>query len=135
MVSRRIENQSFNPVSPFIQLKENDRQDAQDTESVEQYANNLRSGKNLDAPTRSFFEPRLGFDLSDVKIHNEADAVKSAQSINALAYTAGQSPSYLIKISFRRNQPWKKLLAHELTHVAQQQKGQPTAKTIQETGR
>ena len=125
-------NQSFfKPVSPFIQRKENDRRDAQDTESVEQYVNNPRSGKNLDAPTRSFFEPRLGFDLSDVKIHNDADAVKSAQSINALAYTTGNH------IVFNQNQfspetsQGKKLLAHELTHVAQQQKNQPAAKTIQ----
>lgn len=33
----------------------------------------------------------MGYDFSDVKIHTGADAAKSAQSINALAYTTGNN--------------------------------------------
>jgi hypothetical protein len=50
-------------------------------------------------------------------------AAKSAQSINALAYTSGNN------IVFNKDQfnpgtePGKKLLAHELTHVVQQSNG------------
>src|SRR5262249_51142380 len=62
-------------------------------------------------------------DFSDVKIHTDHAASKSAQSINALAYTTGNN------IVFNQNQfspeseSGKKLLAHELTHVVQQQSG------------
>jgi hypothetical protein len=58
--------------------------------------------------------------LAEVKIHTDADAAKSAQSINALAYTTGNN------IVFNRGQydpgtdNGKRLLSHELTHVIQQ---------------
>ena len=85
------------------------------------YINSLSSkGAPLPESTRNFFEPRFGYDFSDVKIHNDTDAAKSSQSINALAYTVGNN------IVFNQNQfspegdSGKKLLAHELTHVVQQ---------------
>ena len=78
------------------------------------------SGQPLPAQARSFFEPRFGRDFSSVKIHSNSLAAKSADSINALAYTSGNN------IAFNHNQfapdteTGKKLLAHELTHVVQQ---------------
>lgn len=77
-------------------------------------------GQTLDSGIRKFFEPRFGHDFSNVKIHSDSSAVKSAQRINALAYTTGDN------IVFNQNQfspgtdSGKKLLAHELTHVVQQ---------------
>lgn len=78
------------------------------------------SGQPLPAQARSFFEPRFGRDFGNVKIHTNSLAAKSADSINALAYTSGNN------IAFNQNQfspdteKGKKLLAHELTHVVQQ---------------
>ncbi|MGH7841787.1 MAG: eCIS core domain-containing protein, partial [Candidatus Binataceae bacterium] len=81
----------------------------------------LRSpGQPLDQPTRAFFEPRFGRDFCQVRIHASSDAESSAQSVNALAYTAG------LDIVFARGHyspdtvHGRKLLAHELTHVIQQ---------------
>ena len=77
-------------------------------------------GKPLEKNTRSFMESRMGMDFSNVKIHTGSVAAKSAQSINALAYTSGNS------IVFNEGQyspgtdSGKRLLAHELTHVIQQ---------------
>lgn len=77
-------------------------------------------GQTLDAGSRKFFETRFGYNFSDVKIHTNAKAAQSAQDINALAYTTGNN------IVFNQNQfspdttSGKKLLAHELTHVVQQ---------------
>ena len=89
--------------------------------SVEKYVSRLHaSGKKLDKSTKNFFEPRIGYDLSDVKVHTDSEAAKSAESVNALAYTFGDH------IVFNQNQfnpesdKGKKLLAHELTHVMQQ---------------
>src|SRR5260370_36926482 len=46
-------------------------------------------GQPLDSATRNFMEPRFGKDFSDVRIHTGAEAVHSARSIDAFAYTAG----------------------------------------------
>src|SRR5690606_29507469 len=78
------------------------------------------SGSKLDTATRSFMEGKFGYDFSNVKIHDSTLAAKSAYSINAHAYTSGNS------IVFNKGQynpstnNGKKLLAHELTHVVQQ---------------
>lgn len=43
-------------------------------------------------------ESRFGYDFSDVRIHTNENAARSASSINALAYTAGK------EIVFGKNQ-------------------------------
>ena len=48
-------------------------------------------GSPLESHSRSFMESRFGYDFSNVKIHTDSVATKSAQSINALAYTAGNN--------------------------------------------
>ena len=51
----------------------------------------LRStGQPLDAQTRAFMEPRIGHDLSAVRIHTGPRADQSAQAVHALAYTVGK---------------------------------------------
>jgi hypothetical protein len=79
-----------------------------------------RGGNSLDHGTQSFMENKLGYDFSNVRIHDNVVAAKSADAINALAYTSGNN------IVFNQGQyspdtnSGKKLLAHELTHVVQQ---------------
>jgi hypothetical protein len=88
------------------------------------YINSLSSkGSPLPDSSRSFFEPRFGPDFSGVKIHNDADAAKSSQSVNALAYTVGNNIVFNQNQFSPDNDGGKKLLAHELTHVAQQTSG------------
>ncbi len=104
----------------MAQRKETNNDVTAASTQTEDYINTLSGGKPLSKNERSFFEPRMGYDFSDVKIHTDTDATKSARSINALAYTTGNS------IVFNENQfspetePGKKILAHELTHVVQQ---------------
>src|SRR6266567_1104736 len=83
--------------------------------------NVLRSpGQPLAPATRAFMEAGFGQDLSHVRIHTDSKAAESAHHINALAYTAGND------IVFGKGQyapgtsEGKRLIAHELTHVAQQ---------------
>lgn len=77
-------------------------------------------GQPLSKEVKSFFKPRFGCDFSNVKVHSDTVAAKSAQAINAIAYTSGSN------IVFNNDQfspdtdSGKKLLAHELTHVLQQ---------------
>jgi uncharacterized protein DUF4157 len=84
----------------------------------------LRSpGQPLDGDTRSFFEPRFGHDLSRVRVHTDARAADSAQSVRARAFTVGTN------IVFNRGEfspataDGRQLLAHEFAHVLQQGAG------------
>lgn len=84
----------------------------------------LRSGgQPLDAAARSFFEPRFGRDLSRVRVHSDAKATASAQSVNALAYTVGSDIVFGSGQYDSGSQAGRRLLAHELAHVVQQDFG------------
>jgi pyrrolidone-carboxylate peptidase len=80
-------------------------------------------GAPLDDDTRSSMENRFGYDFSQVRIHTDTVAAKSAQAINAHAYTTGNH----VVFNEGRYQPGtqngQSLLAHELTHVVQQSAG------------
>lgn len=82
-------------------------------------------GQPLDTQTRAFMEPRFGHDFSQVRIHTDARASQSSEQIAARAYTVGGD------IAFRSGEfspgtgDGKRLLAHELTHVVQQNGAEP----------
>jgi len=78
------------------------------------------SGQALPESSRQFFEPRFGQDFSNVRIHTDSVAAKSAQSINALAYTTGNNIVFNNGQYSPESDSGKKLMAHELTHVVQQ---------------
>ncbi len=78
------------------------------------------AGKPLEKNTRSFMESHMGYDFSNVKIHTGSLVAKSARSINALAYTSGNSIVFNEGQYAPENTSGRKLLAHELTHVIQQ---------------
>ena len=82
------------------------------------------SGQPLDAATRAFMEPRFGVDLGAVRIHADAEADRSARSIDALAYTAGDHIAFRADRYDPSIQEGKRLLAHELTHTLQQSRGE-----------
>ena len=114
----------------FVQRKENTDSPSETLNQTGTFISSVSGGGSmLPETTRKFFEPRFEYDFSGVRIHNDAAAEKSAQSINALAYTAGNN------IVFNQNQyapdteSGKKLLAHELAHVMQQNSS-PLAKRL-----
>jgi len=78
------------------------------------------SGTPLDPATRSYFEPRFGHDLSAVRIHTDAAAGRSAQSVNALAYTVGQHVVFGADQYAHGTGEGRRVLAHELAHTIQQ---------------
>ncbi len=81
----------------------------------------LRSpGQPLDAATRAFMEPRFGLDLSGVRVHTDRKAAESARAVNALAYTVGASVVMGAGQYDPHGSAGRGLLAHELTHVVQQ---------------
>jgi hypothetical protein len=81
------------------------------------------SGHPLDAATRGFFEPHFGRDFSNVRIHTDATASASARSIQARAFAAGGDIFFGAGQYAPDSEAGKRLLAHELTHVAQKENG------------
>lgn len=112
-----------------LQKKGTSSQSSAVLSSTESYISNLSGGKALTHRERNFFEPRMGYDFSNVRIHTDSSASRSAGEINALAYTHGNN------IVFAQNQyqpesaDGTRLMAHELTHVVQQ--GNSVPKKIQ----
>jgi Domain of unknown function (DUF4157) len=89
------------------------------------------SGQPLDAATRAFMEPRFAYDFGHVRVHTDARAAESARAVSALAYTAG---SHIVLASDSHaggEGPARRLLAHELAHVIQQDGGMTAAPPLQ----
>jgi hypothetical protein len=108
----------------FLQAKEMPGHQVEAAPHLQSRINALHGeGRPLSASERQFFEPRFGQDFSQVRIHSDARAAESAQALKARAYTRGQD------IIFRAGQyapstiEGRRLIAHELTHVLQQQGG------------
>ena len=78
------------------------------------------SGTPLPETSRSFFEPRFGVDLSNVRVHTDSRAVETANSINAKAFTVGRNIAFGAGEYVPESSEGQRLLAHELTHVVQQ---------------
>jgi hypothetical protein len=77
------------------------------------------SSSALDAGTRGFMESRMHQDFSSVRVHSNDIGIRTAASLNARAYTVGNH----IVFGANQYQPHsvtgRRLLAHELVHVAQ----------------
>ena len=82
-------------------------------------------GQPLDAATRAFMESRIGRDFSRVQVHTDMKATESARAVNALAYTVGRDVVFGSGQYAPATHEGRKLIAHELIHVAQQRQGVP----------
>jgi hypothetical protein len=78
------------------------------------------SGEPIDHTTRTTFEPRFGHDFSQVRIHADETAARSAQAVGALAYTVGHDLVFGAGQYQPQSAAGQSLLAHELAHVVQQ---------------
>jgi hypothetical protein len=89
------------------------------------------AGAPLTPTLRGFFEPRFGRDLSGVRIHTGGQAAAVASSLQARAFTYGHDIVFGAGEYAPETFEGRRVLAHELTHVAQQAQG-PVA--IQQLG-
>ncbi len=104
-----------------LHRKESSGADVNGSLGLDSYVSSLgSSGQALSESSRGFFEPRFGQDFSNVRIHTDSVAAKSAQSINALAYTTGNNIVFNSGQYSPDTDSGKRLMAHELTHVVQQ---------------
>lgn len=79
-----------------------------------------KGGQPLPQFLHTFFEPRFGYDFSQVRLHTDAPAATAAQAVNAKAFTLGHRIVFGAGNYAPMTSMGKRLLAHELTHVVQQ---------------
>ncbi|RXF74129.1 DUF4157 domain-containing protein [Hansschlegelia zhihuaiae] len=80
-----------------------------------------RGGAPLPRDLRSYFEPRFGRDLADVRLHVGSEAAAASRGIGARAYALGRDIGFAAGAYWPDTGDGLRLIAHELAHVVQQQ--------------
>ena len=78
------------------------------------------SGATLDRKTQNEMSARFGHDFSQVRVHTDSQAAQSASSIGASAFALGNDIVFGEGEYRPGSADGARLLAHELTHVVQQ---------------
>ncbi len=101
--------------------------DGSTEESVSDFHLSESAGQPLSPSTRQYMEPRFGIDFGQVRLHSDENAHRAASQIRARAFTYGHH----ILLGKEESEQDNHLMAHELTHVIQQDHspGQSTART------
>jgi hypothetical protein len=96
---------------------------------VEQAIQRARGGgQALDSGVRAQMEPAFDADFSGVRVHADAQADTLNRALNARAFTTGQDIFFSQGAYNAGSSSGRELLAHELTHVVQQNGEQVQAK-------
>ena len=91
------------------------------TEITHEINNSLGGGSLMDHKTRSTMEQGFGNDFSQVCIHTDSTAKQLSKSLHAQAFTVGNDIFFNEGKYNPDSTQGKHLLAHELTHVIQQE--------------
>ena len=82
-------------------------------------------GQPLAESARRVLEPGFGHDFGRVRVHDDAQAARSAQAVQARAYAVGEHIVFDAGQYRPDSADGQRLLAHELTHTIQQTGGAP----------
>lgn len=132
-----VENNLFNDEDEVdeeeepIQSKEMPGRTPSRTPQVQAYVEGLhRRGTPLPESVRNFFESRFKYDFSQVKVHADSQANRTAHAMNALAFTRHRDVVFGAGQYAPDTTTGRQLLAHELVHVVQQGGAQPMQVTV-----
>jgi len=103
-----------------LQTKEVYGRTSEVTPILESRINALKGGQPLPESVRAFFEPRFGYDFSQVRLHSGSMAAETTSALNARAFTIGQNIVFGTGQYAPEILEGCRLLAHELAHTIQQ---------------
>jgi Domain of unknown function (DUF4157) len=83
----------------------------------------LGGGEPLPTPVRSLMEPRFGVDFSRVRVHTGSHAARLNRELSSWAFTRQRDIYFGAGAYEPQSAAGQRLLAHELAHVVQQQRG------------
>ena len=89
-------------------------------EAVQSHAAHT-GGEPLPQDVRESMEARFGEDFIDVRVHADEEAATAASALDARAYTIGRDVYFARGMYAPKDPEGQRLLAHELTHVVQQE--------------
>jgi hypothetical protein len=92
-------------------------------------------GRPLEPGVRRRMEQHMGADFGGVKVHTNRDADRLSRSIQARAFTTGQDIFFRNGAYQPGSRGGQQLLAHELTHVVQQNGNKVARKPTPQTAR
>ncbi|MDJ0597819.1 MAG: DUF4157 domain-containing protein [Crocosphaera sp.] len=84
------------------------------------------SGEPLARKVRGSMESHFDSDFSQVRVHHNSEAIKSAKAIGARAYTVGRHIVFGARQYTPQTNEGKRLLSHELVHLVQQRASNAT---------
>lgn len=106
---------------PAVQAKQDPGSNTAPPTVSSKIENSAGKGNRLPKNTLSEMSSSFGVDFSNVKVHNDKEAANMNQELQALAFTHGRD-IYFNEGKFNpESTEGKFLLAHELTHVVQQE--------------
>ena len=88
--------------------------------------NAASGGEAFDGSTRSSMEPLFSHDFSNVRIYHDSEADQLSRKLGATAFTTGNDIFFRSGAYSPSSQSGQQLIAHELTHVVQQEGFAPT---------
>lgn len=100
-------------------------------ESVREVAS---TGRPLEASTREFMGTRFGHDFSGVRVHTGTASEESASRLEARAFTFGSDVAFGSGEYAPGTARGQHLLAHELAHVVQNNRGRGSAEGVSSPG-
>ncbi|MCB4768059.1 DUF4157 domain-containing protein [Ancylobacter sp. Lp-2] len=83
----------------------------------------LDGGRPMASAERAFFEPRMGMDLSAVRLHEGRAADRASHAIDARAFTLGKDIAFAHGEYQPGTEGGRRLLAHELAHAVGEGEG------------
>jgi hypothetical protein len=105
-----------------LQMSAIESRDAEVSYELESQINsNIGTGQPLADSVRETLEPQFGHDFSEVNIHNGTEANNLSRQMGAEAFTTGNDIFFKESAYQPDTENGNKLIAHELTHVIQQQ--------------
>jgi len=109
----------------IIQRRPADDQTASICPRLESQILSMGTGQPLQKSERDFFESHFGHNFGRVRVHTDERAARMAGAMNAQAFTLGHDVAFGAGQYKPETAYGKRLLAHELTHVIQQQCASP----------
>lgn len=103
-----------------IQSKENGSKGGDTAHLESQITSSKGGGRPMDPSTKDQMESGFGADFSDVRIHNDSNAVQMNQNLGAKAFANGNDIYFNEGNYNPSSKEGQHLLAHELTHTIQQ---------------
>jgi hypothetical protein len=122
-----VQKQPIEKKEEELQAKEIPGQTSEVTSNLEARVNAIRDrGQPLPGSVRDFFEPRFGYDFSQVRVHTDTESDTLNHALNARAYTLDNHIVFGANEYIPQTKSGRSLIAHELAHVVQQE-GTPAA--------